>query len=98
MAVDRIFRGLYGVLMFQGSMAGLGGSLGSPIALALSVAAEGLSTSDDGCLYSGAEPDGDVSPDTLFWLIPLPRVNICQQSDTRFNASAPKLMRCLPPQ
>lgn len=62
--------------MFQGSMADLGGSRGSPIALALSVAAEGLSTSDDGCLYSGAEPDGDVSPDTLFWLIP-PRHTLC---------------------
>lgn len=74
--LGRNFRDLRGVPAFQLSMV-FGCSRDSPGALFLSEPTAGLSTSDDGCLYSGAELDGDVSPDALLWLIPLWMVSIC---------------------
>jgi hypothetical protein len=45
--------------------------------LFLSELAAGLKTSDEGFLNSGAEFDGEVSPDALLWLSPLPLISIC---------------------
>jgi hypothetical protein len=79
MDVGRKFRDLSGVPGLQVSTF-LEYSRGSPGALNLSGPAAALSTSDDGFLNSGAELDGDVSPDALAmpaWLRPLLLVSIC---------------------
>jgi hypothetical protein len=79
MVLGRNFRSLKGVPAFQLSTF-LEDSRSSPGALFLSEWAAGLSNSDDGFLNSGAEFDGEVSPDALLtpaWLSPLPFVSIC---------------------
>jgi hypothetical protein len=61
-------------------LSGVDDSRSSPGALFLSELAAGLRTSEDGFLNSGAEFDGEVSPDALLrpaWLSPLPVVSIC---------------------
>ena len=77
MELGRKFRGLKGAPKFQTSVL-LEVSRSSPGALFLSAA--GLMTSLDELLNSGAEFEGDVSPDALLmlaWLIPLLLVSIC---------------------
>ena len=74
--LGRNFRDLKGVPAFHVSTF-LDESRSSPGALFLSEVAAGLKTSDDGFLNSGAEFDGEVSPDALLWLSPLPVVSIC---------------------
>jgi hypothetical protein len=72
-------RGLNGVPAFQLSTF-FDDSRSSPGALFLSELAAGLRISEDGFLNSGAEFDGEVSPDALLtpaWLSPLPLVSIC---------------------
>jgi hypothetical protein len=60
----RKVRDLRGLLAFQYSVV-LEYSRGSPGALVLSGPAAGLRTSEDEFLNSGAEPEGEVSPDAL---------------------------------
>ena len=77
--LGRNFRGLNGVPAFKMSTV-LDDSRSSPGALFLSELAAGLRTSEEGFLNSGAEFDGEVSPDALLklaWLSPLPSVSIC---------------------
>lgn len=79
MDVVRRFRDRKGVPAFQES-AFFDVSRSSPGALGLSGPIAGFSPSEDAFLNSGAEVEGDVSPDALLlpaWLRPLLFVSIC---------------------